>query len=94
MNKWIRWILGFIRSGSFDYELPFSNLVPRVLSFVFVNLHIYSALFCILCFEKRKGMTTKKPEEATYFMAGNSSRILEKIQIHFEINFVSLKDSI
>ena len=39
-------------------------------------------------------MTTKKPEEATYFMAGNSSRILEKIQIHFEINFVSLNDSI
>ena len=35
-------------------------------------------------------MTTKKPEEATYFMAGNSSRIHEKIQIHFEINFVSL----
>ena len=24
-------------------------------------------------------MTTKKPEEATYFMAGNSSRIREKI---------------
>ena len=40
-------------------------------------------------------MTTKKPEEATYFMAANSSRILEKIQIHFEINFVSsLNDSI
>ena len=34
-------------------------------------------------------MTTKKPEEATYFMAGNSSRIREKIQIHFEINFVA-----
>ena len=39
-------------------------------------------------------MTTKKPEEATYFMAANSSRILEKIQIHFEINFVPLNDSI
>ena len=39
-------------------------------------------------------MTTKKPGEATYFMAGNSSRILEKIQIHFGINFVSLNDSI
>ena len=39
-------------------------------------------------------MTTKKPEEATYFMAGNSSRIPEKIQIHFEINFVSLTDSV
>ena len=39
-------------------------------------------------------MTTKKPEEATYFIAGNSSRVLEKIQIHFEINFVSLNDSI
>ena len=39
-------------------------------------------------------MTTKKPEEATYFMAANSSRILEKIQINFEINFVSLNDSI
>ena len=60
---------------------------------MFVNLHIYSALFCILCF-KMEGMTTKKPEEATYFMAGNSSRILEKIQIHFEINFVLLNDSI
>ena len=52
---------------------------------------LLSVVFCVL---KRKGMTTKKPEEATYFMAGNSSRILEKIQIHFEINFVSLKDSI
>ena len=37
-------------------------------------------------------MTTKKPDEATYFMAGNSFRIREKIQIHFEINFVSLND--
>ena len=56
-----------------------------------------AAHFCInffVCVLKRKGMTTKKPEEATYFMAANSSRILEKIQIHFEINFVSLNDSI
>ena len=35
---------------------------------------------------KQKGMTTKKPEEATYFVAGNFSRIHEKIQIQFEIN--------
>ena len=48
-------------------------------------------VFCVL---KWKGMTTKKPEEATYFVAGNCSRILEKIQINFEINFVSLNDSI
>ena len=27
---------------------------------------------------KQKGMTTKKPEEATYFVAGNSSRIYVK----------------
>ena len=38
-------------------------------------------------------MTTKKPEEATCFMAGNSFRIRETIQIHCEINFVSLNDS-
>ena len=39
-------------------------------------------------------MTSKKPEEVTYFMAGNSSSIREKIQIHFEINFASLTDSV
>ena len=48
----------------------------------------------VFCVSKQKGMTTKKPEEATYFMAGNSSRICEKIQIHFELNFVSLTDSV
>ena len=36
-------------------------------------------------------MSIKKPEEASY---GNSSWIHEKIQNHFEINFVSLTDSI
>ena len=57
-------------------------------------LCVFLLLTFVFCVLKRKGMTTKKPEEATYFMAGNSSRILEKIQIHFEINFVSLNDSI
>ena len=41
---------------------------------------------------KQKGMTTKKPEEATYFVAGNSSRIREKIQIQFEINNFCITD--
>ena len=41
---------------------------------------------------KQKGMTTKKPEEATYFVAGNSSRICEKIQIQFEINNFCITD--
>ena len=34
---------------------------------------------------KQKGMTTKKPQEAIYFMAENSSRIREKIQIQSNI---------
>ena len=40
----------------------------------------------VFCVSKQKGMTTKKPEEATYFMAGNSSRICEKIQ--FILNLI------
>ena len=39
-------------------------------------------------------MTTKKPEEFTYSWKFCLTRIHEKIQIHFEINFISLPDSI
>ena len=48
---------------------------------------LLTVVFFIL---KRKGMTTKKPEEATlYLWLG-----IPLIQIHFEINFLSLADSI
>ena len=44
----------------------------------------------VFCVSKREGMTTKKPEEATsYLWLG-----IPLIQIHFEIKFVSLTDSI
>ena len=44
----------------------------------------------MFCVSKRKGMTTKKPEEAIlYLWLG-----IPLIQIHFEIKFVSLTGSI
>ena len=44
----------------------------------------------VFCVSKRKGMTTKKPEEAIlYLWLG-----IPLIQIHFEIKFVSLTGSI
>ena len=42
----------------------------------------------VFCVSKRKGMSTKKPEEATLYLW------IPLIQIHFEIKFVSLTDSI
>ena len=47
----------------------------------FLLICIYMLLTFVFSVSKQKGMTTKKPEEATYFVAGNSSRIREKIQI-------------
>ena len=44
----------------------------------------------VFCVSKRKGMTTKKPEEATLYLCLG----IPLIQIHFEIRFVSLTDSI
>ena len=44
----------------------------------------------VFCVSKRKGMITKKPEEATlYLWLG-----IPLFPIHFEINFVPLTDSI
>ena len=61
MNKWIRWTLGFLKSGSFDYELllkywspkndPFSETHTTKSLNLFFNLYIYAAHFCILCFK-------------------------------------------
>ena len=47
-------------------------------------------LTVVFCISKRKGMTTKKPEEATLYLCLG----IPLIQIHFEIKFVSLADSI
>ena len=47
-------------------------------------------LTVVFCISKRKGMTTKKPEEATLYLCLG----IPLIQIHFEIRFVSLTDSI
>ena len=47
-------------------------------------------LTVVFCISKRKGMTTKKPEEATLYLCLG----IPLIQIHFEIKFVSLTDSI
>ena len=44
----------------------------------------------LFCVSKCKGMTTKKPEEATLYLRLG----IPLIQIHFEIRFVSLTDSI
>ena len=63
MNKWTRWIiLGFINSGSFDYELPLKYWSLKISSFseihttkslnvFFFNLYIYAAHVCIKCFK-------------------------------------------
>ena len=48
---------------------------------------LLTVVFFIL---KHKGMTTKKPEEATLYLCLG----IPLIQIHFEIKFVSLTDSI
>ena len=48
---------------------------------------LLSFVFCVL---KRKGMTTKNLEEATLYLCLG----IPLIQIHFEIRFVSLTDSI
>ena len=83
---WIR--LGFIKSESFDHELPLKYWLKFTQDLMhFLNLYIYASQFCInFCFAKWKGMASKTPEEAIV-MARNSSQIQEKIQIHFEINF-------
>ena len=41
----------------------------------------------VFCVSKRKGMTTKKREEATLYLCLGTL-----IQIHFEIKFVSIID--
>ena len=66
-------------------NLPFLKFKLKNHLMYFVNLYICCSLLYFL-FQNGRVMTTKKPEEATYFVAGNFSRIHEKIQIQFEIN--------
>ena len=103
MNELIRWILGFLKSGSLIFlimshateivvtkNLPFLKFKLKNHLMYFVNLYICCSF--VFSVSKHKGMTTKKPEEGTYFVAGNSSRIREKIQIQFEINNFCITD--
>ena len=109
MNKWIRWTLGFLKSGSFDYELPLKYWSPKNDPFseihttkslnLFFNLYMYNVCCSLLYFVFQNGRVwplkrLKKLLTTAVLMAGNSSRIHEKIQIHFEISFASLTDSI
>ena len=65
------------KSGSFDYELPLKYLSLKISSFSDIYttklpnelvkfVHYFMLLTFVFCVLKRKGMTTKKPEEATY----------------------------
>ena len=68
------------------FFLKFTQLDCKIIECIF-NWYIFAAHFCIsFCVWKLKGMATKNHEEAV--IARNSLRILvlEKIQIHFEIN--------
>ena len=71
-------------------NLPFLKFKLKNHLMYFVNLYICCSF--VFSVSKHKGMTTKKPQEATYFVAGNFSRIREKIQIQFEINNFCITD--
>ena len=83
---WIR--LGFIKSESFDHELPLKILIEihTTLECIFLICTFMLLSFALIFVLQNERVWPLKSLKKL-LMARNSSQIQEKIQIHFEINF-------
>ena len=83
---WIR--LGFIKSESFDHELPLKILIEihtRLECIFLICTFMLLSFALIFVLQNERVWPLKSLKKL--LMARNSSQIQEKIQIHFEINF-------
>ena len=76
----------------------FWNSRYKIIELIFLFFSLYIIVCCSLLyfvFQNGRVWPLKRLKKLPYLlMAGNSSRIHEKIQIHFDTNFASLTDSV